>query len=311
MRKCLLLFFVLLLSGLSGCTASDQETATIASSRLYFVDTNETQVVSELYEPAATTTEGLIEEYMQALNITPQNPAYKKAKPDSVSILNYEIGADGQLVIYFDAAYNEMSQIMEVLCRAAIVKTFCQIEGIDYVEFYVDGQSLMLSGDTPVGLMQSSDFIDNTGGVANYSQTVYFSVYFANETGDQLIEADLKVVYEGSRTKEQLVLERLIEGPYAVEGLTGMMDTLPEGTVVNKVSTKDGVCYVDFNDKFLNKRSDVTEEATIYSIVNSLVELSNVNKVQITVNGETKKVYTSIDISGMLERNLEIIESSN
>ena len=108
-----------------------------------------------------------------------------------------------------------------------------------------------------------------------------------------------------------MVLERLIEGPYAVEGLTGMMDTLPEGTVVNKVSTKDGVCYVDFNDKFLNKRSDVTEEATIYSIVNSLVELSNVNKVQITVNGETKKVYTSIDISGMLERNLEIIESSN
>ncbi len=307
MKRILVIICLLMVCLCSGCTGED--TAIVANSLLYYVNNTETQVVSEPYEAQGTTKEELIEEYMQALKAAPKNPVYKKAMPDNVEITDYEIGADGQLVIYFNAAYSAMAPVTEVLCRAVIVETFCQIEDIQYVEFYVDGQSLMLTGDTPLGLMQASDFIDNTGEETNYQQTAYITVYFANETGDALLEADLQVKYAGSKTKEQLIMDRLIKGP--IEELVGMIDTLPEGTVVNKIATKDGVCYVDLNEKFLNKRAEVTEEATIYAIVNSLAELSNVNKVQITINGETKKVYSSIDISGMLERNLEIIESSN
>ena len=48
----------------------------------------------------------------------------------------------------------------------------------------------------------------------------------------------------------------------------------------------------------------------IYSIVNSLVELSNVNKVQIAVNGKTDIVFReTFNLVNLYERNLELIKT--
>ena len=50
---------------------------------------------------------------------------------------------------------------------------------------------------------------------------------------------------------------------------------------------------------------------TVYSIVNSLCELSNVNKVQISVKSSTNIIFRdTIDLSQPLERSLDIIETS-
>ena len=44
-------------------------------------------------------------------------------------------------------------------------------------------------------------------------------------------------------------------------------------------------------------------------MVNSLAELPTVNKVQFTVNGEkVKKYQETVTFSGVIERNLEIVE---
>ena len=95
-----------------------------------------------------------------------------------------------------------------------------------------------------------------------------------------------------------------MEGPI----LDGMQPVIPEGTVLNKVTVKDGICYVDFNEKFMEKREGIQPEVAIYSIVNSLTELSNVYKVQFLINGTTKKAYYTLDFSSAFERNLEIVE---
>jgi len=87
-----------------------------------------------------------------------------------------------------------------------------------------------------------------------------------------------------------------------------MQPVIPKGTVLNKVTTRDGVCFVDFNEKFMEKRAGITAEVAIYSVVNSLTELSNVYKVQFLINGETKKTYQNLDFSQPFERNLEIVE---
>jgi len=53
----------------------------------------------------------------------------------------------------------------------------------------------------------------------------------------------------------------------------------------------------------------VTADVTIYSIVNSLVELSNVNKVQISINGDTSTTYREkFAFSTVYERNLDLVE---
>lgn len=90
-----------------------------------------------------------------------------------------------------------------------------------------------------------------------------------------------------------------------------MLKTIPDGTELLNVSTKDGICYVDFNEKFMDKMEGIKDEVVIYSVVNSLVELSTINKVQFTINGEIKKNYREgISFDGLFERNLDLVEGS-
>ena len=87
------------------------------------------------------------------------------------------------------------------------------------------------------------------------------------------------------------------------------MPLLPPGTKILSISTKDGICYVNLNDGFLEQGYNVTEAVTIYSTVDSLTELSGISKVQILVNGETDLVYKeSMRLDTIYERNLDIIE---
>ena len=67
---------------------------------------------------------------------------------------------------------------------------------------------------------------------------------------------------------------------------------------------------MDLDNMFLTQIYNVTPEVTIYSITNSLVELPNINKVQISVNGDTSVSYKeNMSLSTVFERNLELVEN--
>ena len=101
--------------------------------------------------------------------------------------------------------------------------------------------------------------------------------------------------------------EKLIEGPSAV----GSYPTINPATKVISVTVNDRICYVNLDESFLSQPYNVTNDVTIYSIANSLVELSNVNKVQISINGETNVLYKeSVSLTNIFERNLDLVESA-
>lgn len=138
----------------------------------------------------------------------------------------------------------------------------------------------------------------------NSYERVKLKLYFADETGTELREITRTVVYNSNISMEKLVVEQLIAGPNSKE----VYPTINPETKVNNVTVKDGTCYVNLNENFLTQTYNVSSEVTIYSIVNSLVELANVNKVQISINGETDGTYReTIPFSTVFERNLEVI----
>ena len=97
------------------------------------------------------------------------------------------------------------------------------------------------------------------------------------------------------------MVEELIAGPSGqIEGLYPSIN--PNTKIVN-VMTKDGVCYVNLDENFLNVVNNVSTDVSVYSIVNSLAELSNINKVQILINGEVPSALSS----AAYERNLDIV----
>ncbi len=300
------LSFLLSVQAFCGCGKDGQEET--ASGKLYFLNEAETQLVSEGYDTKATFLEAQVQEYVDALDKEPDGRACKRLLPDNVTLLGFSFGEADQLILNFDTNYSTLTGITEILVRAALVKTFCQVDGVDYVEFYVNGIPYMI-GEVPVGMMKAEDFIDNMADSDYYTQAASVSVYFANEDGTALRESHRQVSYNGNITMEQLVIEQLIGGPIEEEIAAGMYATIPAGTQLSKISTKDGICYVDLNDKFLDKLDGVNEQVVLYSIVNSLVELPNVNKVQIRIGGELRKNYQSVDMPEMFERNLDLIET--
>ena len=277
--------------------------------RLYCVNNTETAVVSESFSVEGDETEEIIKELLVGLSGEPDTFGNMRALPDTVSMKDWSLEGN-QLTLNFDANYTSLTGISEILRRTAIVKTLCQAEGVEYVAFTVGGQPLMDSNAQPIGLMASSDFIDNTGGETNYTQTVTVTLFFTGEDGKTLKQSRHQIEFDGAISLEELVIQQLTAGPLPEE--EGLYPTLPANTRLIKISKKDGICYVDLNAAFLDKLPDISDEVAVYSVVNSLVEISGINRVQFTIEGEAQKTYReTLAFDGMFERNLDLVESIN
>lgn len=295
---------------LVGCNSKKEEDKKDTSSGkfVYYVNNDETMVVKKKYKPNAANKTQLVNEYIKALRTKPKDISLKETIPDTVTIKDFNINEDNQLTINFDANYSQLTGISEILCRAAIVKTLSQINGIEYIEFYVNGNPLTDSNEKPVGYMNADSFILNSDGEINYYQDAKLTLYFANKKGNKLEESHVIVTYDGAISIEEVVIQQLMNGPLK-EDKGIKFRTIPKEARLLKVTTKDGVCYVDFSSEFLDKLPDITDEVALYSIVNSLVELPNVNKVQFLINGEKQKSFREgIDMDDFFVRNFEIVE---
>ncbi len=277
--------------------AEDEE-----QTKIYYLDASQTSIVSMDYTPKESSTSELIDELIWALDQNPKSSSMKKAKPDSIIIQGYHLTKDGRLTLDFNSEYIEFTGVEEILSRATIVNTLSQVDGVDYIEFTINDQPLMDYNDKPVGLMEESDFIYNTN-----AENVYVKVYFSNEEGTALVASNLKITYDGNISIAELIVNRILLGPLEEE----MQLTVPKASKLNSITIKEGICYVDFNEEFLNKNPEIDSEVVIYSVVNSLVELSYINKVQFTINGAKIENYNGIPFDGQFERKLELIDESS
>ena len=87
-----------------------------------------------------------------------------------------------------------------------------------------------------------------------------------------------------------------------------MYPTINPNAKLVSISVKDGICYANFDENFLTQMYNVSTDVAIYSVVNSLMELNNVNKVQISINGETDIMFReSVSLTTLFERNLDLV----
>lgn len=273
---------------------------------IYRINKDETKISSSTYEVKNTEKEALIDEMLEQLSQTPEELDYKAPLSGNFELLNYSL-EEQQLILSFDEHYKDMPSTTEVLIRAAIVRTMTQIEGIDYVSFLIKNNPLSDEAGNVVGIMSADMFINNTGTEFNSYEKVTLRLYFANKEGDKLIETNRKLVYSTNISMEKLVVEQLIGGP-SEKVKEKVFPTINPNTKIISVTVKDGICYVNLNENFLNQNLKVTSDVTIYSLTNSLVELPNVNKVQIVVNGDMNVMYReNISLATPFERNLDII----
>lgn len=113
-------------------------------------------------------------------------------------------------------------------------------------------------------------------------------LYFANkdyvETGDESYEKlipEIRTIEYGNIPLEEAIVKELIKGPESSQLTT----SIPSSVTLLGVETADGTCYVNFSQEGLYGGS-LQEDFTISQIVNSLLELDNVDRVQFLIDGE-------------------------
>lgn len=74
---------------------------------------------------------------------------------------------------------------------------------------------------------------------------------------------------------------------------------IPQGTKLNKVELNSDILIIDFSKEFIENHAGGIEEekTTIYSIVNTLTELTEINGVKILINNEENKSFTDNNIN--------------
>ncbi len=295
----------LLLLLLAGCGRRSAEAGKIY--QVYYLDRSETRVDAVEYRTETQDVRTLLKELLEQLEKQPEDVMQKAPLSMGFSVLSWEI-REKQLLLRVDDKYRDLLPTTEVLVRAAIVQTLTQIEGIDFVTMQIREEPLLDSLGNAVGSMSADTFINNAGNEINAYESTQLTLYFANEAGNGLVETNRWLeAYSTNISAEKLVVEQLIAGPETGKGAGA---TVNPSTKIISVNVKDGVCYVNLDSGFLTPVSNVTADVTVYSIVNSLVELSNVNKVQISVNGETNLTFRDkYDLSTVFERNLEIMDA--
>lgn len=311
-RKLIILAMFVLLCLLTACSGTGGQNKQIAvpegAMQIFYVSSETSTLVGEVYTPEQTEPKNLIKELFEKMKQTPEELGYTCAVPTDVELLEYVLDGE-QLTLYFGESYYQMDSITEVLCRAAIVKTLMQSEGIDGIEFMVNNQPLVDKSGHTIGLMTSDTFMENVGSEINSYQETELNLYFSNGEGNGLVMVKRKMLYNANISLEKLIVEQLLKGIDVEESGNIAKNSIPENTKLLSLYVKDGVCYVNFDENFANQSCNVDEDVMIYSLVNSLTEIPTVTKVQISINGVSNRMFKEkMNLNTMYERNLEYIQ---
>ena len=274
------------------------------SFKIYYLNKDGMGVSGTGYQPAGDNTMAIVGEVLDELRKQPSDYDLRPVILSDVSLNAVSLN-EGVLMLDFDTGYIKDQGREEILRRAAIVRTLTQIDGVDEISISIDGSPLNDINGIPVGIMTSDMFIDNAGDEINSYERTKLVLYFANEEGDGLVQTTEAVAYNSNISMEKLVTEHIISGPLS----NGLYPVTDPGVGLMGVTTKDGICYVNLSKEFLVKQGKLTDEVVLYSFVNSLTELPNINKVQFMIDSETEISFGEHSyLNEPFERNLEIVE---
>lgn len=282
---------------LAGC--GQKEELPVPDGYVYLFASGEKDLLAMNYRFHSEDAQGKINELFTMLMQGSGEEGYRAAILPEIKPTSFRLNENGNLICVFPEAYHSLEASDEAMRRTAIVKTLLQLPEVESVEFYIGEEPLLING-TLIGNMTDAYFVLGIETARAQVQTI---VYYANREKNKLVPVTVSMEPKGFLSMEHLVLQALLKGPdseaYAM--------TVPKGTRVNRVVTKDSICYVDLSAQFY-EYIDMPPELTVYSIVNTLAELNNVSRVIFTVDGQTPSPYLDMSLEAVFERNLSLIE---
>jgi len=126
----------------------------------------------------------------------------------------------------------------------------------------------------------------------NYQQALQTQVtlYFKNK-GDSTLGQETRSIDAKDLiiNPYETLINLLIAGPKS----DTLDKTIPDGTKLNKAELNNGILIVDLSKEFANNCPMTLEDQSVvvYSLVNTLTELTEVNAVKILIDGQENQAF--------------------
>ncbi|MEI3163501.1 MAG: GerMN domain-containing protein [Lachnospirales bacterium] len=204
--------------------------------------------------------------------------------------------------------YNEMPSYLKILSMGSLVYTLTDLDFIDNVCVSVDGKAIMDANNEKQAVLNRENVMNNPTVSPEKTNWQVIYLYFADQSGEKLVCQQRGMEVKQSLSLEYQIVEQLIDGPDNSQG-DHLQQTVPSDTKIRDIKTEEGICYVNLSRDFIKKNGGISEPIVIYSIVNSLTEFDNVNRVQFLIEGEKINEYSGdLDFSKPFARNTSLIK---
>lgn len=241
----------------------------------------------------------------------PTDPASTASVPSSVKFLSGVITTDHVAVINLSSDYYDLSIAEELNCRAAFVWTLTELDFIENVRIMIEENELTTAVGVPLGNLNRSNIIISAELPNVKTERKIIKCYFSNADGSALVAEEREIEVNPKQPRERDVWDIVSELIKGAE-VSGHISLVAPEARINDISVEDGVCFVDFSKEFMERFSGGSgkEYLMIYSIVNSLTEISTIGRVQILIDGNRVAAFKEqgFDLSNPIDRNPDIIE---
>ena len=139
-----------------------------------------------------------------------------------------------------------------------------------------------------------------------YPSRITLNIYFATIGGEKKLVAEERKIIAGSPGNAlNNAMDELLKGP----SKSYHFPVIPAGTELLDAKTYEGVAEVDLSQEFLENSLDtrILDEYIIYSIVNTVTGIPDINGVTFFIEGKRIKIYGNIDLSIPIIRNADLL----
>ncbi len=293
-----LLILLPLLLGLCACAASEGEEGAVV---WYAVDVSGWDSSASALESVPYGGAMEVESMFAALLAAPERESgVRSPLPADTRLLSWRQEGD---LLYLDlsAPYGTLEGFDRTLASYCLTLTLCQLDGVERLSLTVEGEPL--AGGYWGELAAEQALLS---GAEERPVEVSADLYFPRAAGRGLgVEARVFQLTEGDVLVEQ-VMRALLGGPEDEE----LSSAIPEGTEIRSVRLEDGVCVVDLSQALLDGLPEGEEQQTllIYSIVDTLGNLSSVDSVILQVEGAPLTRLGEVSLPGALEPDFGLAE---
>lgn len=249
---------------------------------LYYTDADRRYLIGQSISVSLTTQSDLVSFLVDQLMKPPADLGLVTPLPAGTKLLGAKI-SDGVCALDLSAEFenNGFSQsYAQRTTLLSLVNTLTQMEDVEKVEFYIEGN--LIAQYCQLNVSKALVFDENIigpvrTGVNEFDATLYLS----NGSKQYLAAVPTRIRQTAAISQAELVVNELIH----YENENGFFTTIPSDTVLNALTLTDGLCIIDLSSDFLENTDHLTQ--SVHSIIASVCALEGVNMAMITVDGET------------------------